>query len=353
MPGRLRAILEHPRLRRAVLVLSVLYAAGLVLTIALLRFVGERWWFTAVLLYLPRPLFLAPLPIALGALLATGQRRPLYVLLAVTTPLAVILLGFVFPWPAFADAKAPSIRVLSYNVNSCYGGVAEVVAVIDQYSPDVVMLEEVGQTDVLAPMLQQRYATVRVDTQFVVATRFPVVETVDPNRLGYNGRQRSPRWLKQTMQTPLGPIAFFVVHPLSPREGFYALRGHGLKHELLSGRLFTGANKDVLVTNTGLRALQVADFAEAARAETLPVVIGGDTNLPGLSYLLNSKLSAYQDGFRSAGWGLGYTFPTTHVPWMRIDRVLASETLHFVGFQVGRSKVSDHDCVVADLQLGR
>ena len=81
-----------------------------------------------------------------------------------------------------------------------------------------------------------------------------------------------------------------------------------------------------------------------------PVIIAGDTNLPGLSFVFHRSLSGFQDGFTRAGWGFGYTFPTNHVPWMRIDRVLASDELRFVRFEVGKSLVSDHHCVVADLQ---
>ena len=78
-------------------------------------------------------------------------------------------------------------------------------------------------------------------------------------------------------------------------------------------------------------------------------VIAGDTNLPALSNVFHRYLSGYRDGFPSAGFGFGYTFPSNHVPWMRIDRILASGELSFVRFQVGRSRASDHLCVVADI----
>jgi endonuclease/exonuclease/phosphatase (EEP) superfamily protein YafD len=64
------------------------------------------------------------------------------------------------------------------------------------------------------------------------------------------------------------------------------------------------------------------------------------------------NLSVYQDGFRKAGWGFGYTFPNDRrpPPWMRIDRILATDQLRFVRFDVGDSRASDHRCVVADVQ---
>jgi endonuclease/exonuclease/phosphatase family metal-dependent hydrolase len=106
----------------------------------------------------------------------------------------------------------------------------------------------------------------------------------------------------------------------------------------------------VLESISGLRAVQVQAFAELAAKEEGAVVIAGDTNVVGLSPLFHRFLSPFQDGFRDASWGFGYTFPTNRRPWMRIDRILASDHLHFVGFEVGTSKASDHLAVVADLE---
>jgi endonuclease/exonuclease/phosphatase family metal-dependent hydrolase len=64
-------------------------------------------------------------------------------------------------------------------------------------------------------------------------------------------------------------------------------------------------------------------------------------------------LSRYKDGFAQASWGFGYTFPADKTPWMRIDRVMVSDELRVVGFEVGKSTLSDHRCVVADLQRAK
>jgi endonuclease/exonuclease/phosphatase (EEP) superfamily protein YafD len=79
------------------------------------------------------------------------------------------------------------------------------------------------------------------------------------------------------------------------------------------------------------------------------VVIAGDLNLTGLSPVL-AHLSRFRDGFTDAGWGFGYTFPTNHRPWMRLDRILATDDLDFTYFEVGTSNASDHRCVVAEFE---
>ena len=337
--------------RRAALLLAALYPLALLVTIGAFRLIGERWWVTTVALYLPRVGFALPLPVLLIALWVTGSRAGVGILLATSLPVLLVLMGLVLPWPARADPDRPSLRVMSYNVNSELGGSDGIVQEVDRFSPDVLLLEEHGSSDKIVTLLQARYPTVHVGGQFVVASRFPVTSSFDPEKLRYSGRLRSPRWREEVIETPLGAIAFFVVHPQSPRQGFYALRGNGLKREILSGQGFPDDSEEVVADNTGLRATQVADFASAARQEKRPVVIAGDTNLPDLSYVLHRYLGDFRDAFAEAGWGFGYTFPTgLRGPWMRIDRIMASRELRFIRFEVGRSLASDHECVVADLQ---
>jgi endonuclease/exonuclease/phosphatase (EEP) superfamily protein YafD len=330
---------------------TALYPLALLVAIGAFRLVGERWWVTTVALYLPRIGFALPLPLLIIALWATGARAGMWLLLGTSVPILLVLMGLVLPGPVRIDPAKPSLRVMSYNVNSEAAGSEGIVQEIDRFSPDVLLLEEHGGSDRIVTLLQERYPTVRAAGQFVIATRFPVTSSFDPEKLQYTGRLRSPRWLQELIETPLGAIAFYVVHPQSPRQGFYALRGHGLKREILSGQGFPDDSEEVVADNTGLRAMQVADFASAARQEKGPVVIAGDTNLPDLSYVLHRYLGGFQDGFAKAGWGFGYTFPIgRRGPWMRIDRILASTELRFVRFEVGRSFASDHACVVADLQ---
>jgi endonuclease/exonuclease/phosphatase (EEP) superfamily protein YafD len=329
-----------------------LYPVILLGTAAILRYVGERWWVASVALYLPRVLLAAPLPVLALVLAASGRlRRFLWAPLAASCFLLAVLMGFVPPWPTSPARDAPTLRVLSYNVNSALGGVSNIVAEIEGQSPDIVVLQEIGAaTDEMQALLGEHYQTVRVSGQFLLATRYPVVDAVQPEGIEFEGRIRSPRFVRQHLVTPLGEIALYNVHPISPRETFYTLRGQGLRGEILSGRLFSPAHAPIVQANSDLRARQVKAFADSAGRETDPVVIAGDTNLPGLSFVYGQYLSGYQDGFAKAGWGFGYTFPNNRRPWMRIDRILASERLRFVRFDVGHSAWSDHRCVVADLQ---
>jgi endonuclease/exonuclease/phosphatase family metal-dependent hydrolase len=338
-------------LRRAAAALAVSYVAGLAAAVLILRLGGERFWVTTVLLYLPRIAFLAPLPFAAVGLWAFGPRKLLYSQIVAALLVLFPLMGFVLPslLPG-AQASGPGFRVLSFNVDSMKEGSARVAAAIERENPDIVLLQEYwGGQGEFVERLHRTFATVHVSTQFIVATRFAMVNVTDPQRIPYYGSARSPRFMRYVLTTPLGPVAVYNVHPVSPRFGLYTLRGQGLRHEILSGRLFAAARSGPIREDTGLRVLQVRAVASLAKQETLPVLVAGDTNLPSLSPTLSEHLSWLTDGFGSAASGLGYTFPSRR-PWMRIDRILASSALGFSSFKVSCLDASDHLCVVADIQ---
>jgi vancomycin resistance protein VanJ len=329
---------------------SVLYALTLFALIIAFRCVGERWWVTGTALYLPRLVLALPLPVIVALLAVTRPPRLFWIPAAVSSALFPVLAGFVAPRPPSPAGDAPAIRILSYNVNAGGTGVADIIDEIERHAPDTVLLQEVADPEPLASSLRAWYPTVESVNQFLLATKYRVLSHSEPDKIDYAGRARSARFVRYVLETPIGRIAVYNVHPVSPREALNDIRGHGLKHEIFSGHAFSSDHAAVFQVNSGLRALQVQTIAQAAARETDPVIIAGDTNLPGLSLVLSRFLGAYQDGFAQAGWGFGYTFPTNRRPWMRIDRILASDQLRFVRFEVGTSRASDHLCVVAELQ---
>jgi vancomycin resistance protein VanJ len=337
-----------PWLRKAAAVAGVSYVVALVIVVVLFRFVGERWWATGVGLYLPRVAFFGPLPFTTAALVVFGPRKLLYTQLLAALIVLFPMMGFVVNLPT-KRAEA-SLRVLTFNVNSVFSGADAVTAAIMKYSPDVVVAQEVFQNDdAFQASLQKHFPTVQGSTQFMIATKYPIVGKLEPEKLPYGGRARSPRFMRYVLDTPLGRTTVYSVHPISPRFGFYSIRGAGLRKEILSGRFFRGERTDDMQYDSGLRATQVRAFTAMAAAETGPVIVAGDTNLPKLSPLLSQDLSVFVDGFASAGFGFGYTFPAKH-PWMRIDRIMTSHDLEFSSFQVGCEGASDHLCAVADVQ---
>jgi endonuclease/exonuclease/phosphatase family metal-dependent hydrolase len=337
---------------RVVLLAAILYVLALLAIAVVLPLFGEHWWVTGVALYAPRFFLGVPLPFLTLAMLGRRLRPFLWTQALALFLLVFPIMGFVIPRPHW-HRESPVVRVLTYNIDSSetISRIDDVLAEIEGFSPDVVFLEEamVGEERFL-PKLQERFATVQATGQFVVAAKFPLVKVETPPQVVSDGRPHSPRFLRVVLDTSLGPITFYVVHPISPRESLLKVRAAG-KRGLLFGRVFDSATAAAFYANAHLREVQVQTFGAEAQHEPGPVVVAGDTNLPDLSLVLGENLSSLEDGFTEAGWGLGYTFPTNKrfPQWMRIDRILAGHGLHFVGFHVGTAPVSDHLCVVADL----
>jgi endonuclease/exonuclease/phosphatase family metal-dependent hydrolase len=322
---------------------AVLYPVALVALILALRVVGERWWVTTVLLYLPRLAFAAPLPFVVVGLVACSERGWLWTQSISALLLCFPLMGLVVRLPRAADGNPPMVRVLSYNVDKGHGGAENLAEEVHRFSPDVVVLQEIDVAgDDLVRVFRASYPTVETSGQFFVASRFPILSSVEaePLSMRLDGLKHYHAYL---LDTPIGHLRLLSVRPTSPSWPLLDLRRKGLTWKNLRRAL------EVLDWNSRLRELEAQTIAETAAKSPEPVVIAGDTNLPGLSRILARYLSPFDDAFVEAGSGFGYTFPSGRMPWMRIDRILTGRGLRAVRFQRGTSTLSDHLCVVGDV----
>jgi vancomycin resistance protein VanJ len=336
-------------LRACFAITSVIYVAGVAAVAVALGFVAEDWWVTTAGMYLPRLVFALPLPCFVLGLWWLRFRRLLYGQV-LAGALLLFVLGWVTPFPTGGTDGAPELRVLSFNIDSGNAGLPAVVSAIATQSPDVVLIQEVlRRAPELARMLRAHYPHVEHSTQFVIASRFPILSRTEPERLSFYGRDRSPRFMRYVLETPLGEMAFYNIHPISPRGTLQVYRVRDAFYVLRHRRFHTSDPVYDVQTNAALRELQVAAVAAAARRESVPFVIAGDTNLPHLSKIYERHFADFRDGFREAGWGFGYTYPAKF-PWLRLDRILASRSLRFTAFDVGCEGASDHRCVSATIQ---
>lgn len=319
---------------------ALLHFAAVVALLVCFRLIGERVPLVAVLLYAPRALYGAPLLVVTPLLYFCGPRRFLW-LQAVTALLVVgPLMGLHLNQPR---ARRPSIRLLTYNVwfgARDPGAIAREVAAAD---PDIVLFQAAAHAaDVVlraSPFDRFHYLH---EADFVVASRYPIRTVAagrsTPTRLG-------PPWVRFEVNTPLGALALFSVHPHSPRSVFQQLRGRGLV------RLLAGA--PLIDENGTFRFLeqQLREIDEAARAAGPLVVLAGDFNVPEHSVLLAELFAGTEDAFSATGLGYGYTFPTgqRRLPWMRLDRVLVGPGLTAISARVAGDRGSDHAALVAEI----
>lgn len=347
-------MLERVRswLSKVLVATAVAYPLSLLVAWLLLRHVGEGWWVTGIALYLPAIGFGLPLVVLVPVLLFTRRYRLLLLQLVSLLLVLVPLMGLKVSWPFGRGPAGKTLRVASYNLNSLHGGARSIAAEVLRHAPDLLFAQELpdGKVPDIQAELGSAYPHVRATGEFFVASRFPIVSELVPERLPFFGQLRSPRFMRVVVDTPLGRVVFFHVHTVSPRGGFQEVRGDGLRREILSGRLFRGERAGSIQAHSALRALQIETMARMALREEGPVMILGDTNLPPLSPIRRRHLSAFRDGFQEVGQGFGATFPAK-LPWMRIDVILASRRLRFLDFDVGEGTASDHRCIVAELTL--
>lgn len=345
-PGRtlLRA------LRWSSIATSWLLALFVVGYVAALRWLGEGWWVTTVALYLPHWVLLIPIAALALTSLALGPRALLPLHAGAALTVLFPLMGLVMWGGADATAGAPRLRVVSYNVGNGARSISGIVEEIVALQPDLVLLQESSpEVDEAVANALPSFSTWS-STQFFIASRGPILDSYDPPKvqLSHDNRidDRSARFVRATVDTSLGKLDVYDVHPISPREALTSIHDESFLGGLRSG------DHRVISNNTALRQVQAETIAQLAAASTLPVLIAGDTNLPQNSRILGNTLGRWQDGFAEVGFGLGYTFPVTRRgPWMRIDRIFAGPQLRFLQFGVGESRASDHHCVWAELEL--
>jgi vancomycin resistance protein VanJ len=321
--------------------IGAVYIAALILVLIALRLIGEQWWLTSILMYVPRLVFL--LPAAPLLLLALWMRsRMLIFMQSVAIIAGSILAGFNFSLPRQAGT-AFHFELATCNMATGTFAVEGIVQALRQSNADIILLQEAHES------LHARLTSAAGGGQFFIASRFPITAVVEPEKLLFNGQMRSPRFIRYQLSTPRGPLLVYNVHFISPRDGLEELRGEGFAHELRHGNLLPAKARSIIDTNSALRELQMQAVREDAARAPYAAIIAGDTNLPSWSWALAHWFGNYRDGFSDAGRGFGYTFPAPSHPWMRIDRVLADRVFEFNRFTVVRRPLSDHFPVIAQL----
>jgi endonuclease/exonuclease/phosphatase family metal-dependent hydrolase len=325
---------------RVLAVAAWIYMGALVLFAIMVLAIGELWWVGTMALYLPRLPLLLPLLLFLPLARKKDRRVVLAIQAAVAIALVLVMSG---PHISFAHASGTKVRVFSYNVYFAWRGVDAIDREVGAANADVLVFQAMKPS--VADRLRDRFGPEwhyhGGEDEFFIASRFPIVATGKETI----GRQAFRQY---TLETPLGTVDVINMHPYSPRSAINELRGESRR--ILKGKASDESVEEV-EANTDRRQEQIAAIAAAAGAATHPLVIAGDSNLPEHSTLFAQYFSRWQDGFASAGTGFGYTFPAHHLfPWMRIDRILASQELRFTSFSVGGRGGSDHCPVWADLE---
>ena len=318
---------------------SLVYAGVVLLVLVVMRWVGDAWWGTTLLLVMPRYAWLAPVGIlALAAGLGRSYRS-LAILSATALVVAGPLMGLALPLPRLVERLPPGekVRVATFNLGTEGVTVTPLDAWLTREGIGVVCLQEGdSRNDTFYNDLESRGWS--VNKRRTIASRWPVVAELDslPDESTQDGLYTAVLD-RLRVRTPGGrEVVVASVHLPTLRAGFEGI---------LKGQV------DPLTLHLSWWGRQMSRVLESlSRASDVPMLVGGDFNMPPDDSTMHSLRSSFRYAFDEAGWGYGYTRPAAH-PWVRIDHLLASREWYVTACKVGPDLGSDHLPLVAEFLL--
>ncbi|MBI2826657.1 MAG: endonuclease/exonuclease/phosphatase family protein [Planctomycetia bacterium] len=327
--------------RTAIAIAAWLYLLIVLLEWALFRAGGDRWWIATVMLYAPR--WMPALPLAvLGPLALWRNRRALWGVAAATLVVFGPVMGFCVPGFYQGDRKAPTLRVLTCNVEHGINAREALAALVASARPDVVVLQECSPD---AGIVWPDGWHVHQERHLVVASRYPLVG----RRHSVCTHPENP-WppvngLACVAETPQGKVAVCCVHLQSPRAGLESVldRQTGVDP----------ARRWTLDTLTTHRRWESEELAAWIGSTDLPTIVAGDFNMPVDSTIYRKCWSSFTNAFSSMGLGFGYTKVSGKrlTYGARIDHVLFNRGLGCRSCKVESDIGSDHRPLIAELVL--
>ena len=340
MTSRRSNIAGRPASRSRLERTATAYLLGLATLGLAERLIGERWWLTTLLTYVPQCVFLIPGFLLLPFALWKRRRRALGRLGGAF--LVYLLLDgwrFSLPPPAPTPEEIP-LRVLTYNIRSGGGGVEKLAAAIRSVSPDAVCLQEAspyfGLPDPmpgLQKLLPEWRFTSYGDTS--IGVRGGQIEGLEIVRYPVPGSYRAALLVKTTLKGQ--PLTLVTTHLATAFHGETLTRNRrGLPRYLEQ----TGAARRVQLD------------ALLARTDTVrgPLIVCGDFNTPPRGVEYARLAERFTDAFARAGRGFGWSYSATH-PLLRIDYVWCSEDVRPLEARVLDWPHSDHKPLLADLAV--
>jgi endonuclease/exonuclease/phosphatase (EEP) superfamily protein YafD len=295
---------------------------------------GDRWWLPTVLLYLPRIVWLAPLPVLALAARRSPARRGAWSVQAIALLLVLgPYMGFNLPIGRDGRARGPRFRVLSLNREGDVVDRDRLAALVEREDVALILVQEPSyRPDV--EFLPRGWLR---DGTHTIATRFRVVREWGWDEPWFEYGTWPVRLARLRLRTTEG--AEFVaasVHLPTLRHGFERLTKGEVDRfcEQIAWRLH---QRDRLLAGLD----EVGD---------VPLLFGGDFNATPDSPLVDPLRARYRSAFELAGWGYGYTRPTAF-PWARIDQIWVDDGWAVARCWVGPDLGADHLPVLAEVVL--
>jgi len=341
-----------------------------------------RWWLIALLgLIFPLLLFLLVCFFVAGIFVPGWRRWGLICLVA-------LIIGWpnihsfiaLHPFNSFHAEKAPgSVRIMTWNVRSfdefitakkgSSGHREKMLDFIAGQHADILCIQEFFNSDVLRdscniPYLQERLHypyyffsrdyinhAGKYEAGVIVFTRYPIVDTMVMAYSRPGGFHTTESLISTDLRIGKDTIRVFTTHLQSVL--FRSKDFHDLQIIKNVDDSILMASKSI-AKKLGYAFRHRGDQAEEVRAQLekspYPGIVCGDFNDVPNSYTYFTIRKDWQDAFLQKGFGIGRTY--VHIsPTLRIDYILTSPSFHVVQCRKFSLPWSDHNPVVADLEL--
>jgi vancomycin resistance protein VanJ len=330
------------RRKHRLLPISTIYNVAFLLALWVVEtYMAERHRSTTFLTYMPQHMF--GIFTVLLILWATFRRE--WKVLAGNAVVFILFsfyfLGLNVPLPSTSDAVGTPLRVMTYNILYGSDGAQQVAKLVERQQPDVFCLQEAsdpaasdaGEKKGPVPELRRLLPGWHLarSGEFATFSRYPIVSKRVHRASSDDGRGI----LETAIMVEGQRLTVFNVHFSNSLDSNSSSSRNPISRDAMD-----------------VRTEQLADLLRATRTATTPFIIMGDFNTPPRGRIYRRLDSHFQDAFRAAGWGLGYTY-RSNLPLIRIDYVFASPEIHVRQCFVCRARASDHNPVVAQLVLPR
>jgi hypothetical protein len=238
---------------RATRLFSIVYFVAVAIVAIALALFGESWWPLTALLYVPRIAFAAPLFALVPANLLWRSWSGGAALVATGAIVVFPLMGLTFA--SAPTAHGQTLRLFSLNIYFARHGVPGILREIEAAEPDLILLQAMSDSGRVAIEKALAPRQVRYDREFLFATKFPITDQAHPPSLPSG---EPPGFERYTVETPLGPLDVFNIHPYSPRAALSDLRGQGMRTTLLHGpsdKALAGAEHNTTVRRPQIEGL--------------------------------------------------------------------------------------------------
>ncbi|MGC8744684.1 MAG: endonuclease/exonuclease/phosphatase family protein [Verrucomicrobiia bacterium] len=339
-------------IRLSVSLVTILYILFLLLIYTGIEFIGQRWWLTAFLSYLPQTIWLAPLFIvSIFAIIFSRKTMMLIGVAAIFVIAALMKPNFSF---LFKNIK-PDIVVMTNNIGQ--DNKQSLSPFIKSQNPDIIVLQETaGRTRQFTNSFPQ-YSYLQVG-EFGILSKFKILNyktIVVPEKTWLSIGVRCEILFSNTT------LAIYNIHIPSPRNDLLKSTGRGfiiasIGNIYNNGRF--GKYKNELQDSWNQRVRYYELLKSEIEKEDKPFIVAGDLNLPNYGPLYRMLCKDLKDSFNECGFGFGYTFPGETLnplslfgPWLRIDYIFAGKGCVPTFSKVESNRKSQHLAVAAGFKI--